>query len=342
MSMTVPNSLNPLRIPDFNGDGRTDLFSFNSTTRTPEITLQAGVRVVGSSSLFSISEGWQDPQFGDFNGDSKTDLFWRNTKTGENAVWLMNGTTFSEAKFIDPLQGTWTSVVGDFDGNRKTDLFWYNANTGEYQIWIMDGLNRINLGQGVVGKGWEPTIADFNNDNRTDLFWREPTTGQNAFWTIDPQTLAIAGTFIESKPTTWRYEIVDYNGDGRSDIFWRDRLTGQNQVWIWAESGLQPNQTPIELPATSSDFNIQAADFEGDGRTDFLVRNPSAGTDQVWRFGETGVQITDLTTQSALFQSKIGDYNGDGFSDIRWTNTTGNKSSVIWFSDGFLPRPMIT
>lgn len=340
--MTIPNRLNPLKVPDFNGDDRTDLFSFDPTKRTPEISLLSGVRVTASSSLPSVSEGWKDPKFGDFNGDHKTDLFWRNSQTGENAIWLMDGTTFLEAKVIPALQGAWTAVVGDFDGNGKTDLFWYNSNVGDYQIWTMDGFARTNLAQGFVGAGWETKIANFNADARTELFWRNPNTGQNAVWTIDPQTLQVSGEFIESKPQTWYTELIDYNGDGRSDIFWRDRLTGSNQIWTGSTTGLQPNTTPINLPATSSDFVIQTADFDGNNKTDFLVRNPSSGEDQVWIAGDVEVQVSNLATQTGSFQSKIGDYNGDGFSDIRWTNISGNKNSVIWFSDGVLPRAMVS
>ncbi len=32
----------------------------------------------------------------DFNADGKPDLVWRNTATGQNAVWYMNGVTFSQ------------------------------------------------------------------------------------------------------------------------------------------------------------------------------------------------------------------------------------------------------
>lgn len=339
--MAVPDSLNSLRIPDFNGDGRTDLFGFNANARTPEITLLAGVRPLGSSSFSFTLDDWQDPKVGDFNGDCKTDLIWRNDKLGLNAIWLMNGTMIQSAAFLEPLQGDWSEVVGDFNGNGKSDLLWYNPKTGDYQVWLMEGLQRVKQTSGKIQQGWQAAIADFDNDNRSDIFWRNPTTGDNGVWTFDPQTLAIRGEFIPSKAPTWTPEIIDFNGDGLSDIFWRDRLTGQNQVWTWTVSGLQPDPTPIELPSVSSDFMIKTADFKGTGRTDFLVRNPSAGEDQVWLSEDTGVQVLPFATQSAGFQAVIGDYNGDRFSDIRWISTPGTQG-IIWFSDGILPRAVVT
>ncbi len=336
--MAIPDSLNPLRIPDFNGDGRTDRFSFNANT--PQIDLLGGVRLIGSSAFNLKLEDWQPPKFGDFNGDRKTDLIWRNPKTGENGIWLIDGITVRQAAYLEPLQGAWTDVVGDFDGNGKSDLFWYNSSTGDYQVWLMDGVQRVQQTIGKIESGWEATIADFNHDNRSDLFWRNPTTGQNGVWTFDPQTLAIQAELIASKPSTWGAEVIDSNGDGRSDLLWRDRLTGQNQIWRWTSNSLQPDPTPTEIPAIGSDFVIKPADFEGNGSTTLLVRNPSTGENQVWRIGGAEVQISTIATQPAGFQAIIGDYNGDRFSDIYWTSTDG-KASTIWFSDGIVPRPML-
>ncbi|BAU09984.1 FG-GAP repeat protein [Leptolyngbya sp. NIES-3755] len=338
--MAVPESLNPLRVPDFNGDGRTDLFSLNSNTHVADLHLVSGVRSLGSSSFASIPPGWDTPKYGDFNGDRKTDLLWRDSTTGANGIWLMDGASIQAGGFLDSLQGDWRSVIGEFNSDGKTDLFWYNFSTGDYQLWLMNGLQKTQQISGKIEGGWEPTIADFNGDNRTDLFWRNSTTGGNSFWTFDPQTLAIFGESIPAKALTWSAEVIDFNGDGRSDLYWRDRLTGQNQIWTWTGIGFQPDATSIDLPGTSSDVTIRTADFEGNGLTDFLVRNPSTGNDQVWLSDGKGIQILPVASQSAGFRAEIGDYNGDRFSDIRWTSLDTTQS-VIWFSNGILPKPMI-
>lgn len=338
--MAVPNSLNSLKVPDFNGDGRTDLFSLNSNTGIAELNLIAGVRSLGSTSFASIPNGWQPPKYGDFNGDRKTDLLWRDAATGMNAIWLIDGASIQAGAFLKELVGDWRSVIGEFNGDGKTDLFWYNFQTGEYQLWLMNGLQKNLQISGNIAGGWEPTIADFNGDNCTDLFWRNSETGGNSFWIFNPQTLTIFGESIPTKPLSWSAEIIDFNGDGRSDIFWRDRSTKQNQVWIWTSTGFQPDTTSIELPNTGSDFTIQSADFNDDNRTDFLVRDPSRGEDQVWLSEETTVQILPVSSQSTGFQAAIGDYNGDRFSDIRWTTPDGTQST-IWFSNGILPKAMV-
>lgn len=334
--MAIPNTLNPLKIPDFNGDSRTDLFSFNPNTGIAQITLIDQLQSLGSSSFSAESPDWRPSNFGDFDGDRKTDLVWRNTKTGDTEIWLINGTSLQTKALLEPLQGNWTETIGDFDANGKSDFFWYNATTGDYQIWLMDGVDRISQASGNIAPGWEATIADFNNDQRTDLFLRNPSTGGNAVATIDMETLAIKVDSTRSKSPTAIAEIIDFNGDGRSDIVWRDLLTGQNQLWIWS-TDLQPLSLQFSLPGRSRNFAIETADFDGNGKTDFLVRNRITGVNQVWLSG-TALETLPIDTQPRGFQPTIGDYNGDGFSDIRWTSTDGTQSSV-WFSNGNIPRP---
>ena len=48
----------------------------------------------------------------DFNGDGKTDILWRYSMTGDNAVWLMDGTTVSSVVHLDPVSDTAWEIVG--------------------------------------------------------------------------------------------------------------------------------------------------------------------------------------------------------------------------------------
>ena len=47
----------------------------------------------------------------DFNGDGKTDILWRNGFTGENAVWFMDGTTYTGAVYLPVVSSSW-NIVG--------------------------------------------------------------------------------------------------------------------------------------------------------------------------------------------------------------------------------------
>lgn len=339
--MSIPNSLSSLRVPDFNGDSRTDLFSYNPANGETSVTLLSGMRTLRSSALFSVpvADAWETPQYGDFNGDGKTDLFWRTSRLGQNGIWLIDGTTVTDAQFVPQLPGAWESVMGEFNGDGKSDVFWYKPTTGEYRVWLMDGVTRTEEITGSAEPGWQPALADFNNDQFTDLFWRNATTGENGVWIFE-QGRPVDFQFVPSLAPTWTPQVIDFNGDGRSDVLWRDRVTGQNQVWLWSTTSVQPTATPINLPGTSSDLVFQIGDFNGDRRTDFLVRNPSTGTNQIWESRETRVEILEIANQAAEFLPQIGDFNGDRFSDIRWTKP-GTTDLTIWFSDGIVPRAMM-
>jgi hypothetical protein len=48
----------------------------------------------GSAPIATVSDlNWQVVAVRDFNGDGKADILWRNMSTGENAIWLMEGTS---------------------------------------------------------------------------------------------------------------------------------------------------------------------------------------------------------------------------------------------------------
>jgi hypothetical protein len=78
---------------------------------------------------------------GDFDGDGHPDILWRNTSNGNNAVWLMNGTTMSSILNLPGLSNPdyHIGAVADYNGDGKTDIVWRNLTTGADAIWIMSG-----------------------------------------------------------------------------------------------------------------------------------------------------------------------------------------------------------
>ncbi|MBD1924247.1 FG-GAP repeat protein [Microcoleus sp. FACHB-831] len=174
----------------------------------------------------------------DFNSDGKSDILWRNYATGQNVVWQMNGTTFTNGLFLTSnndlnwkLEGT-----GDFTGDGKNDdLLWRNYATGQNVVWEMNGTTFANgifltsnndLNWQISGTG------DFNGDRKSDIVWRNYATGQNVVWEMNGTTFANGIFLTSNNDLNWQISGTgDFNGDGKSDLVWRNYATGQNAVW---------------------------------------------------------------------------------------------------------------
>ncbi|NJM24118.1 MAG: VCBS repeat-containing protein [Richelia sp. SM1_7_0] len=63
--------------PDFNNDGKTDVFWRNSTTGENAVWLMNGASISGGAFLSNLGPAWTRTT-GDFNGDSRTDILLRN------------------------------------------------------------------------------------------------------------------------------------------------------------------------------------------------------------------------------------------------------------------------
>src|SRR5262245_36136955 len=139
--------------------------------------------------------------------------------------------------------------------------------------------------------------------------------------------------------------VGDFDGDGKSDILWRNGATGQNLVWLMNGS------TIVGQPVINwvTDFNWSIAgvgDFDGDGKSDILWHNSATGSNTIWRMsgatisgGAVGFEVVaDLNWNI----TGVGDFDGDGKSDIQWRNSATGEN-MAWFMSGatILSRPLL-
>jgi hypothetical protein len=80
-------------------------------------------------------------------------------------------------------------------------------------------------------------------------------------------------------------------------------------------------------------------DFDHDGKSDLLWRN-SNGALAIWQMNGTAITVSGNITSGGVAVApdaswhvvEIGDFNGDGHSDILWRNDNG--SMVEWLMNG--------
>jgi hypothetical protein len=327
------NNLNAALSPDFNGDGKTDLFWRSPVTNQTAVWLMDGTKLLKGSFLVDVpvSNGWDDPEFGDFNGDGKTDLFWRNSLTGENAIWLMEGDRLMEGLFVASVKKPATAVLGDFNNDQKTDILWHIPAEGVVSLWEMNGIAvaQTRLLQ-PLGEEWSPKVGDFNGDRQMDLLWRNRRSGETVVWFLnglEPPTVKVVPIVSYSGD----FQVLDLNGDRRGDLLDRNLLTGENWVWLANNNGFSDD--PVVLPGLSRDLVPVLGDFNGDGRTDFFWRIEGQAS-QLWTVNTSnGLSIAALPGVEGSWTASSGDFNGDGQSDLFWQNVfTGG--TAVWLLNG--------
>ena len=278
------------------------------------------------------------------NGDDGNDIL--TGGAGNDILTGGNGT--------DTFQDTGAGLNGDhitdlLPGDRIiiTDLTLANANfglSGKTITYNGGSVTIDNLGPGrlieraAAGGGVELILRpdaqnDFNGDGRSDILWRNDN-GQLVDW-LGNAVGGFAGNGAHSastEPADWQVAATgDFNGDGRVDILWRSTSTGAIADWLGTASGGFAGNGANSTSSIATAWQVAGiGDFNGDGRSDILWRNPTTGQIADWLgtanggFAGNGAHSANAIS-IAWAVAGIGDFNGDGFSDILWRNTTTGR-----------------
>ena len=198
---------------DFDGNGTTDYAWRNRADGTNAIWLlgEDGKTVSGAFIQAVGPQAWRIVGAADMNRDGKADLIWRNQSTGENAIWLMAGTSVLRTAFAQAVGGEWSLAgAGDVDGDGQAELVW-RSNTGVNVAWSMSGddgnvIARTRTLTPVADLAWRlDAVSDLDLDGKADLLWRNTQTGQNVVWYMAGSGIR-ASAFIapEVKDAGWK------------------------------------------------------------------------------------------------------------------------------------------
>lgn len=244
-------------------------------------------------------------------------------------------------------QGQATMPTTDFNGDGRDDILWRNEINGLLSNWTAntDGGFVPNDSNALVGVplNWHVlATGDFNGDQHADILWADEA-GHISDWlgTLN------GGWFINDEfayrawhgPEWLMIGVGDFNGDGMDDLLWVDtEVTGQRNIWYGGEDGGFTQSTRFYAPEFQHyEFVNCIGDFNGDGRDDFLWRDPANGTVGTWLVAENGdFNVGPAISAHAFGDWEVagtGDFNGDGEDDILWRSTvTGAVSD--WLSNG--------
>jgi hypothetical protein len=230
-----------------------------------------------------------------------------------------------------------TSVPADMDldGGGRTGLVWNNATTKATAVWLMNGTS-------IASGGLVPALhglivvdmADFDGDGRMDLLL---TDGAGGYYValMNGRNVTAFATLITRAAGGWRLAATgDFNGDGKADIVWHNEASGDTAVWLM--NGVSIAQSATLL--TSRDWNVtHTGDFNGDGRSDLVWRNGVTGETAVWLMNGasllSGASSTSVFTDRNWRVTHVGDFDGDGRSDLLWHNGATGATAILLMHD---------
>ena len=219
----------------------------------------------------------------DINLDGHGDLIWQNNANGQRAVWFMNGTTRTDARFLETMPTQWQIAgTGDFNRDGKVDLVWENTSTGHRAIWLMNGTTRVSASfLPTAPPQWRIAgTGDFNTDGHLDLVWQHTANGQRAVWFMNGTT-RVSALFLPAVPIQWQIAGAgDFDRDGQFDLVWQDNTNGQRAIWLMNGT----TRVGVRyLPTIATEWKIAGTgEFNGDGQVDLIWQNNSTGGRAIW------------------------------------------------------------
>ncbi len=333
----------------------------------------------------------------DFDADGRADLATISANGGGGwASWVAmersTGTAFASATWtaMTPTHmrnGGSTSryrvVLGDFNGDARADLLTMSPNGGGG--WADWAAVELSTGSGFTSGTWASAtpghmrrgdgnadyrvlVGDFNGDGRSDLATISPTgSGGWATWAaMDLSTGTGFASTVWNTPTPmhmrnggaadYRVLVGDFNADGRSDLATMSRNGGGGwSEWVAVDLSTGTGFASTVWRATTpthmrngdgnADYRVLLGDFNGDGRSDLATMSPTgSGGWSEWVAMElstgTGFASTVWNTPTPMhmrngdgradYRVLVGDFNGDGRSDLVTVSPTGSGGWADW------------
>ena len=141
--------------------------------------------------------------------------------------------------------------------------------------------------------------------------------------------------------------LGDVSADGKEDLLWQGAASGS--VAAWTMNGAIYTGSVALAPDRGPDRNWRLgglADFDGDGRSDFVWRNQASGADEIWLMdGMTRKSVVPLPSvpDTGWQIVSVADFDGDGRADLLWRHRTLGVNFVLYMngttpvSIGYLP-----
>jgi FG-GAP-like repeat len=294
---------------------------------------------------------------GDLDGNGSKDLFYVNL---DGMVHIKKGNKSNRAPFTDNNDvilapgafgtlRTGNYLVGDHNGDGHADLYFIGEG-GDLHVKLAVFAERWELRdqldiRGTHQDNWlngKYLAGDINGDGWTDLYFIY-TGGGLAIYTnnkaggFDRHVAYGDGDF--GNWSTGKYYVGNYNGDSKSDLFF---IGNAGDVNVRISKDGSHEALHIELLragafGTQGTGQYHLADIDGDNDADLLFIGTSGDVHaRLNTYGDLADYRKLLNAGEFRFidlgQYYVGDWNGDGRSDLFFIGNTGYV--MVRLSDG--------
>jgi hypothetical protein len=306
----------------------------------------AGVHAVDT--IHPVGGGTTSPSqiaTGDFDGNGVTDLVASGIAAAGGDVSILPGRgngTFGAARVVPVNARPEGVAVADFDQDGFSDVV-VPADTAPFGVTVL-----LDNGNGVIGFT-ATTIAlpaaavavatgDFNGDGNSDVAVGDATgavrvilgVGDGTFGAPLPPVATGSGGAV-------RIAAGDFDGNGRDDIVAAPGApsAGAPTVATLLSSASGTLAAPVARAVPGPPVDPQAADVNGDGRSDVVVTSPSADAASVLLAAANGSLGAPVSLPVARGGSAaLGDLNADGRPDVVVAGDPAGLAVILGRGDG--------
>jgi hypothetical protein len=243
------------------------------------------------------------------------------TWAGSNQPFL-TGNSYPTGKYPDAI------ATGDFNQDGHPDVAVANRQFGTVTIYLGKSngtFSPVVKTYQVTGAPRSIAVADVNGDGKLDLVvvGGSGAGGSiNVLWGNGDGTFQ-AATVYSVSATLFAVTAVDLNGDGHPDIAAVSGLrTQKGGLWVLLNNGNGTFQTPTSPALTGAFTQVDAGDFNRDGKMDLLLMSESS-VSLVLGHGNGAFQAATVVSTVPYTTLTVADFNGDGKLDFAGTQSLG-------------------